>query len=416
VVEALRARTEHPDEAAAERRPQGAAYDKARWAFDALWLSREEALKARGELDEARASLYRSLTVAEKGGIRVNWKGALPLAADAVLTAVTAGLSQQVAQAIGGKDAEGGLATALAKWLQGSDTKEAMKLIEREASERYVEEVSSLEQFQGLFERLLRRFGIGGKRRLFVFVDDLDRCLPEDAVAALEAIKLFLNLEGCVFVLGMDRLVVEQGIAVRYEKLQAAGFDARAYLDKIIQVPFNLPPLGERQIGRYLDQLSGAAGGGVFALVQELIAKAAPPNPRALKRVLNALLLVLYLDDHQEAGLHQLVGSQRGRDRLQRLAKLVLLQVCFETAWRCIIDGRCSLLDAESFAVGGNLSLPTEVQQALAGPRLRALFDTAPRFKDLSRDQLNELMTLSKVTSPIADIKIVEAGSAEHGG
>ena len=108
------------------------------------------------------------------------------------------------------------------------------------------------------FERLLKRFGIGGERRLFVFVDDLDRCLPEDAVAALEAIKLFLDLPGCVFVLGMDRTVVEQGIRVRYQKLmeQEAGFDPRAYLDKIIQLPFTLPPLGSRQIGRYLDELS----------------------------------------------------------------------------------------------------------------------------------------------------------------
>ena len=35
-----------------------------------------------------------------------------------------------------------------------------------------------------------------GKRRFYIFVDDLDRCLPEDAVAALEAIKLFLDLAG----------------------------------------------------------------------------------------------------------------------------------------------------------------------------------------------------------------------------
>ncbi len=46
-------------------------------------------------LDEARASLYRSLTVAEKGGIRVNWWGALPLVADAALTALTAGLNRR---------------------------------------------------------------------------------------------------------------------------------------------------------------------------------------------------------------------------------------------------------------------------------------------------------------------------------
>jgi KAP family P-loop domain len=184
--------------------------------FDALWISLEEAQQAQRELDEARASLYRSLTVEERGGVKVNWWGALPLAADAALTALTAGLNREVAHAIGGKEVEGGLATALAKWFKGKDTQEAVKLIEREASERYVEQLTSLEQFQDLFKKLLGRFRIGEERRLFVFVDDLDRCLPEDAVAALEAIKLFLDIKGCVFVLGMDREVVEQGIRVRY--------------------------------------------------------------------------------------------------------------------------------------------------------------------------------------------------------
>jgi len=99
---------------------------------------------ARQELDEARSSLYRSLTLKESGGIKVNWWGALPLAADAALTALTAGLNKEVAHAIGGKDSEGGLATALAKWFKVKDTQEAFKLIEREASERYVEQLTDL--------------------------------------------------------------------------------------------------------------------------------------------------------------------------------------------------------------------------------------------------------------------------------
>ena len=48
--------------------------------------------------------------------------------------------------------------------------------------------------------------------RLIVFVDDLDRCLPEKAVEVLEAIKLFLEVKGVVFVLGMDQEIVRRGI------------------------------------------------------------------------------------------------------------------------------------------------------------------------------------------------------------
>jgi len=394
VVEALSERTVTPD----ERRLQGDEYDRAKRDFDTLWISREEARDARQELDEARSSLYRSVTLQERGAIRVNWWGVLPLAADAALTALTAGLNKEVAHAIAGKDTEGGLATALAKWFKGKDTQEVVKLIEREASERYVEQLTSLEQFQDLFKKLLGRFHIGDERRLFVFVDDLDRCLPEDAVAALEAIKLFLDLNGCVFVLGMDREVVEQGIRVRYASFEKVGFDARAYLDKIIQVPFNLPPLGSAQIDRYLGHLSSEAGGSAAALCRDLIRAAAPPNPRTLKRVLNALLLTLYLDGHDDASLNRL-QNQGDKDRARRLAKLVLLQVCFDEAWHAIVAGGCPIKDAEKFILGSEIQLSEETKKLFRGTRLEALFKAEPRFSALTEDEIARLMTLSKITA-----------------
>ena len=106
------------------------AVDVARPLAIPLDPSRRGVEDAQQELDEARSSLYRSLTLKESGGIKVNWWGALPLAADAALTALTAGLNKEVAHAIGGKDSEGGLATALAKWFKVKDTQEAFKLME----------------------------------------------------------------------------------------------------------------------------------------------------------------------------------------------------------------------------------------------------------------------------------------------
>ncbi|MCD6198666.1 MAG: SUMF1/EgtB/PvdO family nonheme iron enzyme [Deltaproteobacteria bacterium] len=52
--------------------------------------------------------------------------------------------------------------------------------------------------------------------RIMVFIDDLDRCLPEKAVELLESIKLFLDLEGYLFVIGVDKEVVKKGISYRY--------------------------------------------------------------------------------------------------------------------------------------------------------------------------------------------------------
>lgn len=88
--------------------------------------------------------------------------------------------------------------------------------------------------------------------RLVIFIDDLDRCLPEKAVELLEAIKLILDLEGYLFVVGVNRRVVEAGIREHYKFPQAEaggeGSDrqgnlAEEYLEKIIQMPLELPPI-----------------------------------------------------------------------------------------------------------------------------------------------------------------------------
>ncbi|MFC7477965.1 P-loop NTPase fold protein [Dankookia sp. GCM10030260] len=394
VVTALRERAEKPDGG----RLQGARYDAALRAYNALWISEDDAAKARSALDEARDRLYRSMTVVTQGGVRVNWWGALPLAADAALTALTAGLNSTVAKAIAGEKTEGGVATALAKWFKGGDTKEVAKLIEREASEQYVEQVTSLEQFQELFRGLLDLFGIGKTRRLFVFVDDLDRCLPEDAVAALEAIKLFLDLEGCVFVLGMDREVVEQGIRVRYKDLKEAGFDARAYLDKIIQVPFNLPLLGPGQITAYLEGLQGPAAG-AFAACADLFREVAPPNPRTLKRVLNCLLLALYLRGFSDADLANAGSDAARRDEVRRLAKIVLLQVCFGRAWWAVVDGRCSLRQAENIGRGRDTKneVDSETRKLFEGHSMERLFRLDPELNKMSDKDLQDLISLTQV-------------------
>jgi hypothetical protein len=353
---------------------------------------------AEKELEEARTSLYRSLTVQEKGGVKVNRWGALPLAADAALTALTAGLSKQVAEAATGKEGTGGIVSALAGWLTGDKAQEAVKLIEREASERYVEQVGSLEQFKAAFERLLAHFEIGPRRRLFVFVDDLDRCLPEDAVAALEAIKLFLDLPGCVFVLGMDRTVVEQGIRIRYQQLAAteAGFDPRSYLDKVIQIPFALPPLGEAQITTYLHRLTEAHQA-ARVCIDLVRASAVPANPRTLKRILNLLELTLVLDGLDDAYVDRAVNADgQERRRMRYLAKLVLLQVCFDNDYREIAEGRRTLKDAEAAAEG---TRATDTKGFATDERLKALLRAEPRFAALPDEDIARLLSLSKITA-----------------
>jgi formylglycine-generating enzyme required for sulfatase activity len=93
----------------------------------------------------------------------------------------------------------------------------------------------------------------GFKTNFVIFVDDLDRCLPEKAVAVLELIKTIFNVESFAFVLALDEEVIERGIGHRYKEyalvnkkpqMPITGFE---YLEKIVHLPFRLPALTRAQ-------------------------------------------------------------------------------------------------------------------------------------------------------------------------
>jgi len=71
----------------------------------------------------------------------------------------------------------------------------------------------------------------------------------ENALLGFAPVDVGLALEA---ILGTEREVIKQGIGIRYRDIGEASFNARNDLDKIIQVPFNLPKLCADQISAYL--------------------------------------------------------------------------------------------------------------------------------------------------------------------
>ncbi len=149
--------------------------------------------------------------------------------------------------------------------------------------ERRSEQALLREHFKDVIA--VARGGDGGRKKLVVFIDDLDRCQPATAVAMMEALKLYLSLAGCIFVLGIDRQPIESAIASEYANL---GIAKESYLDKIVQLPFTIPALNKEDVNSYVAaRLAGHLGN-----CQQMLTLAAPDNPRQLKRIINALLLL----------------------------------------------------------------------------------------------------------------------------
>jgi predicted KAP-like P-loop ATPase len=76
--------------------------------------------------------------------------------------------------------------------------------------------------------------------KLVVFIDDLDRCKPEKAAEIFEFIKVFLDIPGIVFILGLSDKVIERALRERYRYLEG-DFSASDYVKKIVQLPVDIP-------------------------------------------------------------------------------------------------------------------------------------------------------------------------------
>ena len=142
--------------------------------------------------------------------------------------------------------------------LSGGEAKsddEWLKEAEADAPYRHIHE------FREEFAQFLAEAKI---KRLVIFVDDLDRCLPEDAISTLEAIRLFLSVKGSTFVIGADESMIEYAVRRHFPDLarssggivstRATSF-TKNYLEKLIQLPFRLPQLTVSETRRYITLL-----------------------------------------------------------------------------------------------------------------------------------------------------------------
>jgi len=144
-------------------------------------------------------------------------------------------------------------------------------------------------------ERALSELRKEEDHRIVVFIDDLDRCSPERALEVLESIKSFFDIEGIVYVVGMDSKSINSLVAKKFGQDSAVkGLD---YLQKIVQLPFQIPTWREADISASIEKiiLKGLGGSELieqFTNNRELIVKAVELNPREVKRFINTIILV----------------------------------------------------------------------------------------------------------------------------
>lgn len=204
-------------------------------------------------------------------------------------------------------------------------TTNSLEKLERFLSEQDEIYHKHINSFEENFEKVVKAY-IREEGRLVIFVDDLDRCLPENAITILESMKLFIGHAKCVFVLAMDQYIIEQGIELRFgQKIKLSGRD---YLDKMIQVPFFLPPVPFEKLRAAFQEISKRHF--YNEEIWKLIKLGLDGNPRRTKRFINCFCLLQQVLSSEFLSYHSQDVRELNQDEQNwYLAKLLIIQMVF---------------------------------------------------------------------------------------
>ncbi len=130
--------------------------------------------------------------------------------------------------------------------------KSVTSVLKPEETKNVPEEIG---EFRKAFDELLKEARV---EQLVVLIDDLDRCLPDTAIETLEAVRLFVFTARTAFVVAADEAMIEYAVRKHFPDLPDTTGPrdyARNYLEKLIQVPFRIPALGEAETRVYVTLL-----------------------------------------------------------------------------------------------------------------------------------------------------------------
>lgn len=244
-------------------------YDKEEALWRALIFSILKGLSAgQKEIDDATLKLYAAVSTEKLGKVQIDWleigktalKGIVFFAAPLFLIP--------------------GIANAFAN---ASFLDQISNAFTKRKVQQSQERISSIEQFEDLYKQLIAKYFDGGER-VVVFIDDLDRCLPVRSLEVFEALKSFLDADGCVYVVACDTRLIDQGLREKY--IDKSGINIEDYLGKIVQFSFNIPPIRTEDAEHFIKNL----GWGIDSdEILHLISATLERNPRKLKRFLTDL-------------------------------------------------------------------------------------------------------------------------------
>lgn len=354
--------------------------------------------------------------------------------------------------------------SALAEKLTGEGSEKFLEGIIKETPD----ETMLVRQFRNDFDEMIQKSEI---KKLIVIIDDLDRCSPDRIIENLEAIKLFLNVEKTAFIIGADPRIVRHAIEFRYKTDSIQRADDREtrnqrivsdYLEKLIQLPYNLPRLSDSEVETYMTLLFckisledsyssvlakfskqreenryGTFGFGdieglitplereklnnsilLIASLSSIITAGLDGNPRQVKRFLNTFMLRSRL----------VKVAKIGDFKFDVLAKLMVLEYFASSLFRQLYQWQSTqsgepkeIMELEQFVEDNDIASIASVYKEWSAPEVVQWIAAFPKLREvdlrdyywISRDQLNSSISGSSLVPTF--LRTLAKSLLEHG-
>src|SRR5574344_2082956 len=155
----------------------------------------------------------------------------------------------------------------------------------------------SPEQFDEIFEDLVRTITIENKKKVLIIFDNLDRCEPKYAYETLSAIKTFMDKENCFYLIPCDDTAIRKYLVLSYgiqsdntNFSKELGYE---FFDKLFNTYIRIPKLEEVDRDRFIEEqlkqlnISEALETKQTEIKQILYYGYKGATPRQIKRFLN---------------------------------------------------------------------------------------------------------------------------------
>jgi len=218
--------------------------------------------------------------------------------------------------------------------LNSSITTPVIKVDLGNAGKKTVEDISREYDRKSLFDRI-GKFEKGfckavqenaGNKKLIVFIDDLDRCDPENVLSLLSSIKHFFTYcNNVIYIVGIDKNAVSLAIKSKYHEIMKA----EEYLEKIFDLSFNMPE--NMDIKKLLLLSFPSMDEAGICELKNFFEGIGFTNPRHIKKVINKYKLLKTLNQLIKAkGKKELLSAIVDQENIITTVFMIFIIILYE--------------------------------------------------------------------------------------